>query len=169
MFRRPAPYTSPKCASNVCRGTYHRTHYAIAAGSKLYIANRTGSALGISVNTQVKFAINGNTIYLMDEKGKAHDCHREQVRNVLPNQTPASVTTAERAAGIIELCIFLQANGVQPFSLRENVNAGYARLISDATPGCRESVGGTQSARFHTVTAKTRPLAEKLFKLASTH
>lgn len=86
------------CAGNVCGGTYHRIHYAIAAGSKLYIGNRTGSALGISVNTPVKFAIDGNTIYLMDDKGKAHDCHLEQVRNVLPTQEPATVTTSEADA-----------------------------------------------------------------------
>jgi hypothetical protein len=87
------------CAGNVCGGTYQRTHYAIASGSKLYIANRTGSKLDISVNTQVKFAIIGNTIYLMDGKGKAHDCHLEQERNVLPNQPPA-IATAEVDATI---------------------------------------------------------------------
>jgi hypothetical protein len=88
------------CAGNVCGGTYHRTHYAIAAGNKLYIGNRTGSALNISVNSPIKFAINGNTIYLMDDKGKPHDCHLEQVRNVLPNQEPATATTAEPDATV---------------------------------------------------------------------
>jgi hypothetical protein len=63
------------CAGNVCGGTYHRTHYAIASEGKLYIANRTGSRLNISVNTPIKFAVRGNTLYLMDDKGKQHDCH----------------------------------------------------------------------------------------------
>jgi hypothetical protein len=69
------------CAGNVCGGTYHRTHYAIAAEGKLYIANRTGSRLNISVNTAVKFAVRANTLYLIDDKGKQHDCHLEQVRD----------------------------------------------------------------------------------------
>lgn len=66
------------CAGNVCGGTYHRTHYKIAAGNKIYIANRTGSRLDIAVNAPIKFAVNGNTVYLMDEKGRTHHCRLEQ-------------------------------------------------------------------------------------------
>jgi hypothetical protein len=90
------------CAGNVCGGTYHRTHYTIAAGSKLYVANRTGSRLNISVNAPVKFAISGNTVYLMDERGKSHDCHLEQVRDAAKTSATdgaqGSVTAAEADA-----------------------------------------------------------------------
>lgn len=71
------------CAGNVCGGTYHRTHYVIEAGSKLYVVNRTGGRLDLTVNQPIKFAIDGNTAYLMDGKGKVHDCHLEQERNVV--------------------------------------------------------------------------------------
>jgi hypothetical protein len=92
------------CAGNVCGGTYHRTHYKIAAGNKIYIANRTGSRLDIAVNMPIKFAINGNTVYLMDEKGKTHDCHLEQERDVAVAPTHVqqdqSLTSADGEATV---------------------------------------------------------------------
>jgi hypothetical protein len=90
------------CAGNVCGGTYHRTHYAITAEGKLYIANRTGARLNISVNTPIKFAVSGNTLYLMDDKGKQHDCHLEQVRDDEKKPAveggPGAVSTVEADA-----------------------------------------------------------------------
>lgn len=37
--------------------------------------------MNISENTPIKFGVRGNTLYLMDDKGKQHDCHLEQVRD----------------------------------------------------------------------------------------
>lgn len=94
------------CAGNVCGGTYQRTHYTIIAGKKLYVANRTGSRLDVTVNTAVRFAISGNTLYLMDAKGKSHDCHLEQERDA--PETPSAVgnepnVTKAEADSLIDL------------------------------------------------------------------
>ena len=94
------------CAGNVCGGTYHRTHYAIESENKLYVANRTGGMLDLTVNQPVKFAVSGNTIYLMNADGKVHDCHLEQERDVA--QPPASgvpqpCPSAAEAEGMVAL------------------------------------------------------------------
>jgi translation initiation factor IF-1 len=66
------------CSGGTCGGTYHRTHYTIETSNKRYVANRTGGRINVTVNGPVKFAIHGNTLYLMDADGKSHDCHLEQ-------------------------------------------------------------------------------------------
>ena len=86
------------CAGNVCGGTYHRTHYTIQTDNKLYIANRTGGRLDLTVNQPVKFAISGNTVYLTDAKGKVHDCHLEQERDVAQNAAGAAPPLDDSAA-----------------------------------------------------------------------
>jgi hypothetical protein len=107
------------CAGNVCGGTYHRTHYTISSGNKLYIVNRTGSRLDISVNAPIKFAVNGNSVYLMDDKGKTHDCHLEQVRDVVKD--PAQATQPESATDT-EAIIALVSN---PNDAEVNVDGAF--------------------------------------------
>ncbi|HLW52962.1 MAG TPA: PEGA domain-containing protein [Candidatus Angelobacter sp.] len=85
------------CSGGVCGGTYHRTHYTIEAGSKVYIANRTGGRIDITVNQPVKFAVDGNTVYLTDAKGKVHNCHLEQERDAA--KTPAPEAAQGRLTG----------------------------------------------------------------------
>ena|SRR5437763_4993448 len=66
------------CAGGVCGGTYKRTHYTVEVGNYIYTANRTGGTLDITVNAPVKIAVERNSIYIMDAKGKPHECHLEQ-------------------------------------------------------------------------------------------
>ncbi len=67
------------CAGNNCGGTYHRTHYTIESEKFTYVANREGDHIDVVVKTSVRFAISGGSLYLMDSKGKPHECHLEQV------------------------------------------------------------------------------------------
>lgn len=66
------------CYRGSCAGTRHRTHYTIETADKRYIANRRGDRIDVVVNSPVKFAVSGNTLFIMDANGKSHDCHLEQ-------------------------------------------------------------------------------------------
>lgn len=73
------------CAGQVCGGTITRYHYSITTENKLYVANRRGDRLKIVVNAPIRFAVDGDALYLVDVNGKVHECHLEEERNTTPH------------------------------------------------------------------------------------